>query len=304
MDERTPHIHAHMVPLTGDGRLSATHFLDGRRKMKELHTRYASYMEPIGLERGREGSRATHQRVQQFYASVTKEPELKIEPDLIPDPGRLKVLTAEGARAYKQEVLSHVLEQIKEPVRVLQDQAQLTRDERAHRVEAERRAEEAERQAAELVAEARREAQEQIDEAGREAAERFENLRRSALALYEENKDLRREKEGLRVQRNGLQGQLLVERHEKLELSKLARERGDRLSDIPLTEVMTALDYHGERRGEAVLYRTRDGRLSMTVTDSEARNFEGRVVCRNSVDLVLFMENVNKIGRASCRERV
>jgi hypothetical protein len=299
MDERTPHIHAHMVPITEDGRLSATHFLDGRKKMKALHTRYAGYMEELGLERGREGSRATHQRVKQFYASVTKEPELKVEPDRIPDPSRLKLLTAEGVRAYKLEVLGHVLEQIKEPVRIIQDQAQLTRDEHAHRVEAEKRAELAEQQTAERVAEVQREAQEQFAEAERDAAERFENLRRSALAIYEENKELHREKDELRARRNELQEKFLVERHEKFELSKLARERGDRLRDIPLTEVMTALDYHGERRGEAVLYRARDGKVSMTVTDTEARNFEGRVICRNSVDLVLFMENDNKGGDVS-----
>lgn len=39
LDERTPHIHAHMVPITEDGRLSATHFLDGPKKMQALHTR-------------------------------------------------------------------------------------------------------------------------------------------------------------------------------------------------------------------------------------------------------------------------
>ena len=43
---------------------------------------------------------------------------MKIEPDRIPDPGRLKLLTADGVRQYKLEVLSHVLEQIKEPIRL------------------------------------------------------------------------------------------------------------------------------------------------------------------------------------------
>ncbi len=59
-----------MVPITEDGRLSATHFLDGREKMKALHTRHAEYMKGLGLERGREGSRATHQRVKQFWRSM------------------------------------------------------------------------------------------------------------------------------------------------------------------------------------------------------------------------------------------
>jgi hypothetical protein len=56
LDERTPHIHAHMVPVTEAGRLSASHFLDGPKKMQELHTRHAGYMKELGLERGRLGA--------------------------------------------------------------------------------------------------------------------------------------------------------------------------------------------------------------------------------------------------------
>jgi hypothetical protein len=112
-----------MVPITEAGRPSATHFLDGPKKMQALHTRQAEYMKELALERGRLGSRATHQRVKPFYASVDREPELKIEPDWIPDPGRLKVLTADGVRAYRLEVLKHVWEQIKEPIQILQDQS-------------------------------------------------------------------------------------------------------------------------------------------------------------------------------------
>lgn len=75
-----------------------------------------------------------------------------------------------------------------------------------------------------------------------------------------------------------------------------------RLRDILLTRLRERLDYHGGRRGEAVLYRTRDGRVSMTVTDEEAKNFEGRAIGRNSVDPVLFIENVNKGGDVSSED--
>lgn len=89
MDERTPHVHAHKVPFDPDGNLNAKHYLGGREKMAAMHDLYAEYMRPLGLERGRRGSRATHQRVQQFYASVTKEPEVKIDPERVPDPPRV-----------------------------------------------------------------------------------------------------------------------------------------------------------------------------------------------------------------------
>jgi hypothetical protein len=294
LDERTPHIHAHMVPITEDGRLSASHFLDGPKKVAELHTRHAGYMQELGLERGREGSRATHQRVKQFYASVDREPELKIEPDRIPDPGRLKVLTAEGARAYKLEVLSHVLEQIKEPIRILQDQSQLTRDERAHRVEADKRADEAERQAAERIEAAEREAQEKIAAVRREEAERFENLRRSALQLLEEHKELYREKEALRKEHEKLRESMTAMTREKLDFQMLAKQYSDRLTDIPMEEAMQRLGYEGERHGETLVYRADGGQVAMLIEKQRAFDQQKELICKNSLDLVVHMRRENE----------
>lgn len=278
-----------MVPITETGRLSATHFLDGPEKMQALHTRQAEYMKELGLERGRQGSRATHQRVKQFYASVDREPELKIEPDRIPDPGRLKVLTAEGARQYKLEVLSHVLEQIREPVRILQDQSQLTRDERAHRVEAEKRAEEAARLAAERAEAAEREAEERIAADRREEAERFENLRRSALQLLEENRELHREGEALRVERNQLNESLMKMTREKLDFQMQAREYHERLADIPLHEVMQRMGYGNERQGEAHVYRDAQGQVALKIEQQKMFDRRNQLICRNSLDLVVHM---------------
>lgn len=294
LDERTPHIHAHMVPITEAGRLSATHFLDGREKMKSLHTRHAEYMKELGLERGREGSRATHQRVKQFYASVDREPELKIEPDRIPDPGRLKVMTAEGARAYKLKVLRHVLEQIKEPIQILQDQSQLTRDERAHRVEAEKRAAEAERQAAERIQQAERGAAAILSAVRREEAERFDNLRRSALQLLEDLREQHREKESVSQERDQLQGSLKAMTREKLDFQMLAKEYSDRLTDIPMEEVMQRLDYHGERHGEALIYRADGGQLAMIIQQQKAYDHQRELICTNSLALVVHMRQQNE----------
>ncbi|MDQ3920608.1 MAG: plasmid recombination protein, partial [Acidobacteriota bacterium] len=294
LDERTPHIHAHMVPITEKGRLSATHFLDGAEKVQELHTRHAAYMRELGLERGRLGSRATHQRVKQFYASVDRDPELKIEPDRIPDPGRLKVMTAEGARGYKLEVLRHVLEQIKGPIQILQDQSQLTRDERAHRVEADKRAAEAERLAAEWVAAAEREAEERIAAVRREEAERFENLRKSALQLLEEHREQHREKEGLRRERDKLQESLKEMKREKLDFQVQAKEYSDRLTDIPMKEVMEHLGYEGESHKGVLVYRGEQNEVAMLIHRQKAYDGRRELICRNSLDLVVFMKQVNE----------
>lgn len=211
LDERTPHIHAHMVPVTEDGRLSATHFLDGRKKVKELHTRYNSYVKDLGLERGREGSRATHQR-----------------------------------------------------------------------------------QAAERIEAAERTAQEKIVEGLRVAEDRFDNLHRSAQFLVEENGELRRGRNDLLQQRNDLHQKLLKERDEKLEYAMEARVLGDRLTDIPMPEVMQHLGYQGEQHGQSHLYRGDHDVVAMRVEEQKAYDSNNQLICRNSVDLVVHMREINE----------
>ena len=71
-DEATPHLSAFVVPLTKDGRLSAKEFIGGRAKMRNDQTTYAESVKMLGLERGIEGSRATHQTVQHYYESLNR----------------------------------------------------------------------------------------------------------------------------------------------------------------------------------------------------------------------------------------
>lgn len=60
MDEKTPHIHAIVVPLTPDGRLSAKEIMGNKKNLSERQDRYAIQMEPFGLSRGVVGSKARH----------------------------------------------------------------------------------------------------------------------------------------------------------------------------------------------------------------------------------------------------
>jgi len=97
LDETTPHIHALVFPQVmrvdnrgGDRRsearhdakgaperaakpaLAAAHWLNGSKRLSELQTSYAQAMEPFGLERGQERSRAKHQTIKQFYGSIER----------------------------------------------------------------------------------------------------------------------------------------------------------------------------------------------------------------------------------------
>jgi hypothetical protein len=72
MDEKTPHIHAVVVPITEDGRLTAKHWLDGRTKLKAIQTDYAESMAKWGLERGVSNEKRKHITTPQFYKYITE----------------------------------------------------------------------------------------------------------------------------------------------------------------------------------------------------------------------------------------
>lgn len=72
-DERTPHIHLVVVPLTADGRLSAKEVMGNRLKMSATQDSYAlAMMKQFGnkLGRGIKGSTATHDSIKEFYARI------------------------------------------------------------------------------------------------------------------------------------------------------------------------------------------------------------------------------------------
>jgi len=71
LDETTPHIAAFVVPEV-NGSLNARELFGGREKMSELQSSYADAMKPMGLQRGLEGSKARHQTVKNFYATVNQ----------------------------------------------------------------------------------------------------------------------------------------------------------------------------------------------------------------------------------------
>jgi hypothetical protein len=65
-DEKTPHIHAVLAPITDKNTLSADQLFNPK-SLRQLQTDYAQAMAPYGLERGVEHSQAKHDPVQRLY---------------------------------------------------------------------------------------------------------------------------------------------------------------------------------------------------------------------------------------------
>jgi len=81
-DEKTPHIHAVVVPITDDRRLCAKELFNPKT-LRQLQTDYAQAMKPFGLERGIEGSRARHVEMKHIYG-LQQQQRQSIEQDLTP----------------------------------------------------------------------------------------------------------------------------------------------------------------------------------------------------------------------------
>jgi hypothetical protein len=119
MDEKTPHIHATIVPIAQTDRggvLSHKHFFDGKKMLSQLQTDYAKAMEPMGFERGKVESRAEHTEIADFYKSVNNQ-EVK-EEDL--NIGAMEYATGKYKERFKgyledakkMESFSHQLENL------------------------------------------------------------------------------------------------------------------------------------------------------------------------------------------------
>lgn len=149
-DEKTPHLSAFVVPLVehqastrkrsiivgkdSDGKairetreyfteasinLSAKHYFGGAKALNELQTDFYKKVGMYsGLDRGIEGSKATHQRVKQFYGNITRG-----EPETLDIPKERRIFKKgffsrieEDDAAFAERVAQSVKQQL-EPVR-------------------------------------------------------------------------------------------------------------------------------------------------------------------------------------------
>lgn len=84
LDEATPHIHAVILPITKDGRLTAKDYLMNRVGLRNAQSSLAKALAPLGLTRGLKGSGAKHipadkwaVETQNCLAKLEKVPEPK-----------------------------------------------------------------------------------------------------------------------------------------------------------------------------------------------------------------------------------
>lgn len=103
MDEHSPHIHAMVIPITEDGRLSARDMMGGPRGLSAIQTSYAESVESIGLKRGQEKSKAKHQDIGRFYARLNEALDYTLPP---PECG-------ETAEDYRERVNEEVVKELR-----------------------------------------------------------------------------------------------------------------------------------------------------------------------------------------------
>jgi len=104
-DEKTPHIHAHFVPIHREkGHLSWEDWFGGKAKMHEWQDKFAAHMQSAGLQRGVKGSTASHEEIQDYYGRIVKDLEvLDIEQELrLPEP-----IPSESAEDYHRRLTAH-----------------------------------------------------------------------------------------------------------------------------------------------------------------------------------------------------
>lgn len=111
MDEESPHIHAIVVPLTKEGKLSAASYIGSPEKLRNMQTEVANQYAEIGLSRGLSKSVAHHTEIKKFYGMIHESVS-----DTLPEPTQNETLDQYIIRANKafnerkSQDLSHILE--------------------------------------------------------------------------------------------------------------------------------------------------------------------------------------------------
>jgi hypothetical protein len=75
-DEKTPHLHALIVPLDAKGKLNARSICGHPSTFQRYQTEYAKAMEPLGLRRGvdKDITEAKHETIKEYYARTKELP--------------------------------------------------------------------------------------------------------------------------------------------------------------------------------------------------------------------------------------
>lgn len=110
-DISTPQLVAYVVPIDQKGKLNCKDFLGGRVKLNQMQTDFAKTVADLGLTRGKEGSKAKHTSIKEYYHDINHARDLTIE-TVSPKPEMF-----ESKARYGEKVTAAVIEQIEPTVK-------------------------------------------------------------------------------------------------------------------------------------------------------------------------------------------
>jgi len=110
-DISTPHLVAYVVPIDQKGKLNCKNFLGGRAKLNKMQTDFAKTVADLGLTRGKEGSKAKHTSIKEYYHDINHARDFSIT-TVSPKPEMF-----ESKARYGEKVTAAVIEQIEPTVK-------------------------------------------------------------------------------------------------------------------------------------------------------------------------------------------
>lgn len=110
-DISTPHLVAYVIPIDQRGKLNCKNFLGGRVKLNQMQTDFANTVTDLGLTRGKEGSKAKHTSIKEYYHDINHARDFSIE-TVSPKPEMF-----ESKARYGEKVTAAVIEQIEPTVK-------------------------------------------------------------------------------------------------------------------------------------------------------------------------------------------
>ena len=110
-DISTPQLVAYVVPIDQRGKLNCKNFLGGRAKLNKMQTDFANTVADLGLTRGKEGSKAKHTSIKEYYHDINHARDFNIE-TVSPKPELF-----ESKASYGEKVTAAVIEQVEPTVK-------------------------------------------------------------------------------------------------------------------------------------------------------------------------------------------
>src|SRR5699024_7411592 len=110
-DISTPHLVAYVVPIDQKGKLNCKNFLGGRAKLNKMQTDFANTVADLGLTRGKEGSKAKHTSIKEYYHDINHARDFSIT-TVSPKPEMF-----ESKARYGEKVTIAVIEQVEPTVK-------------------------------------------------------------------------------------------------------------------------------------------------------------------------------------------